>query len=104
MGKKLQISEEVERTLQAFDNDILPEENPFLLTRLKAERENRLRKRERRIALKLNLNKVLLILILLINLATLVYFFEWNAKYTLQTRLVSELKKDLQIDQSQNNF
>ena len=104
MDKKIQIMEEVEKTLQAFDNDIILEENPFLLTRLKAERENRLQKQKKGLALHLNPNKVLLILILLINAATFVYYFDWNAKNRLHSKLVSELKEDLQIEQSQNNF
>jgi hypothetical protein len=104
MVNKNQILEEVKKTLQSFDNDILLEENPFLLTRINAERENRLRKPKKRLIPVLSFTKVIMILILLINLITVVYYYSWNSNQALQQKLVSQLKKDFQIDQSQNNF
>ena len=104
MVNKNRILEEVEKTLQSLDNDIPLEENPFLLTRIKTERENRLHKSKKRLTLSFSFTKALIMVILLINLITVVYFFQWNSNQVLQQNLVSQLKKDFQIDQSQNNF
>jgi hypothetical protein len=104
MAKKNQLSEEVEKTLQSFDNDIILENNPFLLTRLKAEREKRLHERKKGFALRISLNRVLMLLILLINIITLVYNYDKNTKQNLQKTLVLELKEDFQIDQTEYNF
>jgi hypothetical protein len=104
MVNKNQILEEVEKTLKSFDNDILLEENPFLLTRIMAERESRLHKPKKRLASAISFTNVIMILILLINLVTVVYYYAWNSNQILQQKLVSQLKKDFQIDQSQNNF
>ena len=98
------IIEDVEKTLHSFDNDIPLEENPFLLTRIKTERENRLHESKKRLTLSISFTKVIMILILLINFITVVYYYSWNTNQIMQQKLVSQLKKDFQIDQSQNNF
>ena len=104
MVNENKILEEVEKTLQSFDSDIILEDNPFLFTRIKAAIEDRLHKRKKGLSLKLSFTRVLIMLILLINIVTLVYFYDWNSKVALHRKLVSELKVDYQIDQSQNNF
>jgi hypothetical protein len=104
MINKNQILEEVEKTLKSFDNDILLVENPFLLTRINAERKNRLLKPKKKLFSILSFTKVLIILVFLINLITVIYYYEWNSKQVIHQKLVSELKEDFQIDQSQNNF
>jgi hypothetical protein len=104
MVNKNKILDEVEKTLHSFDKDIILEENPFLLTRIMAERENRLHKPKKRFTPAFSFTKVIMILILLINLITVVYYYSWNSNQILQQKLVSQLRKDFQIDQSQNNF
>ena len=104
MIKKNQILDEVEKTLQSFDNDVILEENPFLLTRIKTERENRLHKRKKGFAFRISLSRVLMLLILLINIITLVYNYNRDTKQNLQESLVLELKEDFQIDQTEYNF
>ncbi len=104
MLKEKQILEEVEKTLEAYDYDIVLKENPFLLTQLMAERESRRMKGKKTFAFKFSVNQILMILILLINLITLVYSYELKTKENLEEKLIMELKTDFQIDQSQNNF
>ncbi len=101
MKQKTSISEEVEKTLQAFDNDVVLEANPFLFTRIQAKRQSH---RNHGFALKLNLKSIALALLVIMNLITAVYYYEWNAKKNLHERLVSNLKEDLKIDQSQKIF
>ncbi|MDR3593256.1 hypothetical protein [Clostridium sp.] len=104
MVNENKILEEVEKTLQSFDNDVVLEGNPFLLTRIKAAIGDRLHKRKKGFSFKVSFTKVIITLILLINAVTLVYYYDWNSQKTLQQKLVSELKTDFHIDQSQNNF
>ena len=104
MIKKNQILDEVEKTLQSFDNDIILEANPFLLTRIKTERENSLNKRKKGFGLRISLSQVLMMLILLINIITLVYNYNRDTKQNLEKSLVLELKEDFQIDQTEYNF
>ena len=104
MVKKDQILDEVEKTLHAFDNDPLLEENPFLLTRIRAAREHRLRKRSSGVVLKVNLKYVIMVVIVLINVITVAHCYEWIGKHNLQEKLISDLKEDFPIDQSQNGF
>jgi len=104
MIKKNQILDEVEKTLQSLDNDIILEENPFLLTRIMTERENRLHKPKKGFVFRISLSQVLMLLILLINIITLVYNYNRDTKQNLQESLVLELKEDFQIDQTEYNF
>jgi hypothetical protein len=98
------IADEVDKTLQAFDDDVVLAANPFLASRIKALRSDRLQPRTRIFSLKLGLNQALMVFILLMNLITVVYWFERNSKHDLQERLVAELKNDFQVDQSQNSY
>ena len=95
------VSEEVEKTLQAFDNEVILEANPFLLTSIQAKRQSR---GNQGFALKINLKSIALALLVIMNLATAVYYYEWNTKKNLHERLVSNLKEELKIDQSHNIF
>jgi hypothetical protein len=104
MVKKDQILNEVEKTLHTFDRDPILDTNPFLLTRIKVEMERRLQKRSARFARRINVKYVVIVVIVLINLVTVVHYFDSHSKYNLQEKLVSELKEDFQIDQPQNSF
>jgi hypothetical protein len=98
------ISEEVEKTLDAFDQDPILPVNPFLITRIQVEQERRIQGRKQKFALRPHLKFAVIILVVLVNLITAVYFYERNAKTTLQEQLVTDLREDLQIDQSQNTI
>jgi hypothetical protein len=102
MLKKNEILDEVEKTFQAFDNDIILEENPFLFTRLKTEIEYRLQKQKKSFAT--GWKQAIILIVLLINIVTLVYYYEWNIKQNSQEKLVLELRADFRIEKSQNNF
>jgi len=98
------ITDEVDKTLQSFDNDVTLAENPFLASRIKAERTSRLLKRNEGFLLRINLKVVVMALILLMNLITVVHYVDWNSAQHLHEKLVSELEHDFQIEQSQNAF
>lgn len=101
MKQKTSISEEVEKTLQAFENDVVLEANPFLFTRIQAKQQS---SRNHGFALKINLKSIAFALIIFMNIATAVYYYKWNTEKNLHERLVSNLKEDLKIEQSQNIF
>jgi hypothetical protein len=98
------IAEEVDKTLRAFDHDDLLEENPFLVTRLKARVSSRSTKRHEGYFVRFNPKYVVVAFILVINLVTVVHYLDWNNTQHLHEKLVSQLQEDLQIDQSQNAF
>jgi hypothetical protein len=104
MLKNKQILEEVEKTLQSYDEDIMLEVNPFLLTRINARKDQRSKKQKKILGLKINMNQIIMILILLLNLITCFYNYDLTSKHNLQKKLVDELKTELQIDQSENNY
>jgi hypothetical protein len=100
MIRKSQISDEVEKTLQAYDGDIILEDNPFLLTRIQAGREYRSSRRKISSAPRISLSQILMLFIILINLVTFTYNFQVKAHQNLQENLVTELETDLHVDQS----
>jgi hypothetical protein len=104
MLREKKIIDEVEKTLDSYDEDPIFDANPFLLTRIKAARENRIHKVEKEFIPKINFNQILLILILLVNFITLFYNYSLSNKEDIKRKLVLELKEEFQIDQSQNNF
>ena len=104
MAKDNRILEEVEKTLQSFDSDITLEENPFLITRLTAGKAHLLRKRTNRSRARTVLSYAGILVLLFVNLITAVYYSQRNSESRLREQLVSELKEDFQIDQSQINF
>jgi hypothetical protein len=103
-AKQDQIADEVEKTLQSFDHDIVLEANPFLASRIKAERESRLHECRRGFALRIGLNQAIMLFVLLVNLITVAYWYGWNSKHALQEQVVSALTSDFQVDQSQDLF
>jgi hypothetical protein len=101
---KKNVASEVEKTLLSFDDDIVLEENPFLVTRLKAAREIHSPKRKKEIIVRMDLSHVLALILLLINLITMVYNYKWDTKQNVQEQLVVQLKADFQIDQAADIF
>lgn len=104
MVNKKQLYEEVEKILEAYDEDIILEANPFLLTRVKTVREQRSAARGSKTSFRLNFSRAFVLMLLIINVITIVYYLENNSKHNLQKKLVMQLKTDFQIDQTQNNF
>ncbi len=104
MAKEKRILDEVDKTLQAFDNDITLEENPFLMTRIAAARADRLHKRTFRSSARIVLSYAAVLLLLFVNLITAVYYSQRESEYRLHEQLVSQLKEDFKISQSQINF
>ena len=103
MKNQERILEEVEKTLDSLDADGVLEENPYLITRILAERESRLRGAKFRLASSAGLRYAAFALLLLANLAT-AFFIARSARTDAGDQLVTALKEDLQIDQSQDNF
>jgi hypothetical protein len=97
------IQEEVEKTLNSLDADGVLDENPYLITRILGERESRLLSAQLRLASGTGLRYAAIALLLLMNLMTAL-FFARSTKSDADDRLVTALKEDLQIDQSQDNF
>ncbi|HPG83881.1 MAG TPA: hypothetical protein PKY55_11430 [bacterium] len=104
MIQKHRIAEEVEKTLQAFDNDPPLEPNPFLLTRIRAGMEISSKKTAKGFAVRIGLGQVIIVFIILLNLVTLSYTIKTNADKTLQKELIQQFETDLQFDRSQTIF
>ncbi len=104
MEKRDHIAEEVEKTLRSFDTDPPLDANPFLLARVRAERERRLRKHHEGLVPRITLKYAVMLLVVVVHVVTLVHYFEWNSRHVLYEKLVSELKEDFHSDQSLNGF
>ncbi len=103
MKDEIRIREEVDRTLNSLDQDGVLEENPFLPARLLAQRNLRLRGKSSRLPSGVILAYAAIVLLLLVNLATVVFSGRF-ARNDASEQLVSALKEDLRMDQSQDNF
>lgn len=104
MKDKKKILEEVEKTMLSYDFDEELNANPFLLTRINSQLNNRIQKKKNSLVVKLNLNTVLFMIIIIINLLTLAYNLDLNGKDNIKEKLVIQLKWELQIDETENNF
>jgi hypothetical protein len=102
--KDCRVADEVDKTMQAFDDDAPIASNPFLASRIRFLHSSRSRDKGRVLLIRLSLNQVLMIVVLLMNLITAAYWIDRHTEQKLQERLVSELKNDFQIDQSQNSY
>ena len=98
------IEEEVEKTLHAFDKDVIPEANPYLFTRIQTVRAGGSGKSKKSFSFRMGLNHVILLAIIVLNAVTIVFYFQKDAKQDVRQKLVMELKSDFQLDQSQSNF
>ena len=98
------IADEVDKTLRALDDDIVLEENPFLVTRVLGGREGLPGKRFAGTGMRIAPGFVLIALILLMNVLTVVRYIEWNRASDLQEKLVAGLEEDLKIEQTQNSY
>ncbi len=82
MNKEDKIREEVEKTLNAFDQIKNLEENPYLFTRIQSEIES-IKTKEKSYSLKGEfLRPVILFLILIMNVFTAIFFFNSESETT----------------------
>ncbi len=98
------IREEVEKTLHAFDNDLPLEPNPFLFTRIRAQRGSQSDGRRRRYVRDIGLRWIVIFGFLLLNLITVAHYAEWNIRHARQQTLVSQLEKDFPVDTSPGDY
>jgi hypothetical protein len=99
MRHERRIEDEVEKTLEAYRQDPVLEVNPYLLTRVEAARKNIRDATGFRLRPRVSLGFVALVLLLLVNFITVV-MYELRTDRDLDSRLVSQLQIDLQIDQT----
>lgn len=104
MKSEKDILDEVEKTLEAFDRDIILKENPFLFTRIEARLNSIRNKRKNAFRHHPVLSRVILILIIVLNLFTLAYFYGRGEDSNLQDKMYMELISDFQIDESSINY
>jgi hypothetical protein len=104
MKNQVQIHDEVEKTLRAFDNDPSLEPNPFLFTRIRAAMDDQTQVREGGIVHFVHLRQVVMIVILLANLITLFHYVDRNAKSASHETLVSALQNEYSLDVSSDDF
>jgi hypothetical protein len=97
-----QINDEIEKTLDAFSHDTVLEGNPFLASRILAQIDGQAAPGRQK--LRLSFSHLMLLLILLLNLSTILFLFRRNTESELKAQLVLQLKKDLQIEQYQDNL
>ncbi len=99
-----QIRGEVEKTLQAFDHDLPLKPNPFLFTRIQAERIARAPDLAKAAFWQGRLRQVVILGILLLNLITVIHYADWNAKLTTSRALASELETEFVIGSAAGEF
>lgn len=104
MKNDLRIMEEVEKTLNVYDEDTTLEPNPFLLTRLNAAKKNNEAGKKRIVRFGAALNPLLIFILLLINLVTVYYVFSKDKNVAREAQLVIEMKSEFQIEQTEMNF
>ena len=85
MKNEQKIREEVEKTLNAFDNISDLDENPYLITRLKAKIEESGSKEKSLLKGKI-LQPVILFIIVIFNIFTGIYFFDSGSQTTTVTK------------------
>ena len=85
MKNEQKIREEVEKTLNAFDNISDLDENPYLITRLKAKIEESGSKEKSLLKGKI-LQPVILFIIVIFNIFTGIYFFDSGSQTASATQ------------------
>ncbi len=99
-----QIREEVEKTLQAFDHDLPLEPNPFLFTRIQAERAAHAPGRAKAAIWHVRLRHVVIVGIVVINLITVIHYADWNTEVRNRRALISELETEFSIGNAVEEF
>ncbi len=99
-----QIREEVERTLQAFDHDLPLKPNPFLFTRIQAERAAHAPELAKAAFWHPRLRHVVIAGIVIINLVTMIHYADWNKELRNNRALVSELETEFSVDTAVEGF
>ena len=88
-----QIREEVEKTLLAFDHDLPLEPNPFLFTRIQAERATHAPVTAAAFW-QVRWRHVVIAGLLIINLVTVIQFADWSTEAKNHEALVTELERE----------
>ena len=104
MRNRDQIREEVEKTLEAFDHDLPLGPNPFLYTRIQAERSDPAAGETRALFGHIRLRHLVMLGILLVNLITVIHYADWNSELTTQKALAAELETEFSIGSSAGGF
>lgn len=103
MKKEKRILEEVDKTLNLFDELPVLEENHFLYTKIKATLNYKSypSKQKSFFALK----PVAIALIIIINIITIAFFFQsLSSSYSKEESLIKSLKSDYKINQTYNEY
>jgi hypothetical protein len=104
MEREKIILNEIEKTLNSYDNDILLKENPYLSTRIFARLKTGNGRLKKTVHVRLSLNKAILVLALLINLVTIVLYYQKGSGSNLQEKMAVQLEEDFKIEESQNIY
>ncbi len=104
MVDKKRIEEEIEKTLAAYDNDVILEGNPFLMTRINEIRNKKSNIAAHKLSIKLLANLAVYFFLLLLNIATLVIYLKTDHQKHIRKQLLDDLKQEFQIEQSQNEL
>ncbi len=101
MKKKEKIEEEIEKTLNAFDNIESLNVNPYLITRIEAE-INKSQVRQSRALTNTNLLRpIILFLILIINVFTALFFSNLKSEtYSAKQTYLSAISTEYTINHS----
>ncbi|MCX6136586.1 MAG: hypothetical protein NTV54_03710 [Ignavibacteriales bacterium] len=102
MKNEERIQDEIEKTLQAFDDMPKLAVNPFLFTRIQVALASQLHGRNRQLLTTIRLKPIALALIILLNIITAVHVFEAGSSGDSREQLISTLSKD--FNSSQNDF
>jgi hypothetical protein len=102
MQKEKQILEEVDKTLSSLDDLPTLQPNPFLFTRLQNKLANEDLRAEKSILGNLRFRTVALVVILILNIMTVVTFFNKDKRDYSKEQLISSLNND--YNSTQDDF
>jgi hypothetical protein len=94
MNRDARISEEVEKTLRAFDDLPTLEANPFLFTRLQARLAQEGTGKGWVLAVGFRLKPVVLAIVILLNIVTVVYVLDNPDSASSRDQLISTLRQE----------
>jgi len=103
MKKEKRILEEVEKTLNLFDELPVLEENHFLYTKIKAASNNKLYSSRQKSIFALK--PIVIVIIILLNIITLTLFYQSSkSSYSIKESLIKSLQSDYKINQTFNEY
>jgi hypothetical protein len=102
MKNEKQILEEVDKTLSALDNMPKLEANPFLYTRIQTKMAETAAVKNNLFLVRFKVKYVVLVIIIILNVLTIVNFFEKNHGDYSKDQLIYSLRQE--YNSSQNEF